>query len=96
MITSRPHVDVWLCLTLNANGIYQNFGKNFPVSACMKIRLAVLELFRTEMHTNRRGEGNGHISTAELPHLRAGRANLLRERAQIVHKMGTWKEKNKV
>jgi len=55
----------------------------------MKIRLAVLELFRTEMHTDRRGEEHGRISTifpqrifvlAELTHHRTGLANLF-ERA---------------
>ena len=46
----------------------------------MKIHLAALELFHTEMHTNRRGEEHGRISwtvvLAELTHHRAGLANV--------------------
>ena len=82
-------IRTWKCslfvFDVNRKQNVSNFVTNFPISDFMKHRLAVLELFSAEMHTDRRGEEHGRISAtflhwivvlAELTHHRTWLANL--------------------
>jgi hypothetical protein len=77
-----------LCSVLTENRLYP-ISVEIPQYHFMKIRLAVLELFRMEMHTDRHGEEHGRSPTT-VPHWIVVLAELTHHRTRLAKFFWRW------